>query len=62
MAVYPRQEVRRGGGKMRKYSSVGRNGDSPSPFLVMKSLLISTVTAEGANFALVWRLAAEYLR
>lgn len=47
---------------MRKYSSVGRNGDSHSPFLVMKSLLISTVTAEGDNFALVWRLAVEYLR
>lgn len=62
MAVYPRQDVRRGGEKRRTYSRIGRNGDSHSPFLVIKSLLISTVNAEGDNFALVWMLAVEYLR
>lgn len=60
MAMYPRQEVRRGGEKRRKYSSVGRKGESHC--LVMKSLPVSTVTTEDVNFALVWMLAAEYLR
>lgn len=53
--MYPRQEVSRGGKKKkrRKYSSVGRNGETHSPFLVMKSLLISIVATEGDDFALV---------